>query len=241
MWTYFRQALTECFECFLPPACLLCSSLLDVGQTSRSFCCECHANISALTPAHCRRCAQPFPDASTIHLCAGCLSRPPAFTKVHAAGLYQGSIKAAIHQLKYRNQLTLAYPLGRLLGTTITAAAEIFSPHRIVPVPLHLDRLRQRGYNQALEVARPLAKELGAPLDTTLLQRRLKTPQQQGLSAIARRGNLHNAFDLTSEASGLRLLLIDDVMTTGETARECCRTLLQGGAEEVQVAIVGRA
>jgi hypothetical protein len=85
------------------------------------------------------------------------------------------------------------------------------------------------------------ARQMVLPLDTTLLQRNCNTPQQQGLSAIERRSNLRNAFTLTAEATSLRILLIDDVMTTGETVRECCRTLLAGGVEEVQVAVVGRA
>jgi ComF family protein len=112
---------------------------------------------------------------------------------------------------------------------------------RIVPVPLHPDRLRSRGYNQSLEVARPIARQMKIPLDTTLLQRIRKTPQQQGLSATERRSNLRNAFALTSRPSELRILLIDDVMTTGETVRECSRTLIAGGVGEVQVAVVGRA
>jgi ComF family protein len=110
-----------------------------------------------------------------------------------------------------------------------------------VPVPLHPNRLRQRGYNQALEVARPIAQQLNVSIDTGLLQRIRKTPPQQGLSAIERRSNLRNAFDLTTTPSVRRILLVDDVMTTGETVRECCRTLRAGGVREVQVAVVGRA
>ena len=197
--------------------------------------------MPALTPAHCRCCAQPFPSATSSHLCGVCLQRPPSFSIVHAVGIYQGSLKEAVHKLKYRSQLTLAQPLGQLLSESITAAGNAFAPHRIIPVPLHPGRLRQRGYNQALEVARPIARQLAIPLDTTLLQRIRKTPPQQGLSAVERRSNLRNAFAVTSRAPALKILLVDDVMTTGETVRECCRTLLAGGVDEVQVAVVGRA
>ncbi|MDT8443776.1 MAG: ComF family protein [Desulfuromonadales bacterium] len=168
------------------------------------------------------------------------MKRPPSFSIVHAAGLYQGSLKEAVHKLKYRNQLPLAKPLGQLLGKCVAAAASI-APDLIIPVPLHPSRLRQRGYNQALEVARPIAQQLTVPLVTTLLQRSRNTPQQQGLSAIERRSNLRNAFTLSAEAQALKILLVDDVMTTGETVRECSRMLLSGGAKEVQVAVVGRA
>ena len=228
-------------DLLLPPVCLLCGELLPTDHSAQSFCQDCSANIPPLGAAHCSRCAQPFPDSTSIHLCGNCLKRPPSFSIVYVAGLYQGGIKDAVHRLKYRNQISLARPLGQLLGKVIEAAEGDFVPDCIVPVPLHLDRLRQRGYNQALEVARPIAKQLSAPVDTGLLQRIRKTPPQQGLSAIERRSNLRNAFDLTLAPSAQRILLVDDVMTTGETVRECCRTLLAGGVREVQVAVVGRA
>jgi ComF family protein len=170
-----------------------------------------------------------------------CLKRPPAFSAVHTASIYLGVVKEAVHRLKYRNQLTLANPLGQFLGQTVIQDGGAFFPHCILPVPLHPRRLRQRGDNQALEIARPVARRLEVPLDTRLLQRIRQTPPQQGLPAAARRSNLRNAFALASSAADLRILLVDDVMTSGETVRECCRTLLAGGAEEVQVAVFGRA
>lgn len=240
MWTRLCRALAASMDLLLPPACLLCGQLLPTGPEEQFFCRDCLAAMVPLQPGHCRCCVQPFQSTISNHLCGTCLKRPPSFSIVHAAGLYQGSLKEAVHKLKYRNQLTLAKPLGQLLGKSV-AAAESFAPDLIIPVPLHPSRLRQRGYNQALEVARPIAQQLAAPLVTTLLQRSRNTPQQQGLSAIERRSNLRNAFTLSSEAQALRILLVDDVMTTGETVRECCRTLLAGGANEVQVAVVGRA
>jgi ComF family protein len=241
MWTLFRQQLVAAIDLLLPPACLLCGQLLPTSLDAQSFCVDCLATMPPLSPAHCYCCAQPFPSATSNHLCGTCLKRPPSFSIVHAAGMYQGSIKDAIHQLKYRNQLTLAKPLGQLLGKIVAAKDNAFVPDCIIPVPLHPDRLRGRGYNQALEVARPIARQLGSPIDTTLLQRSRNTQQQQGLSAIERKRNLRDAFSLVSKISTLKVLLIDDVMTTGETVRECSRTLLAGGVAEVQVAVVGRA
>jgi len=241
VWTRLCRALAaSMMDLLLPPACLLCGQLLPTDPEEQFFCHGCLAAMVPLQPGHCRCCVQPFQTSISNHLCGTCLKRPPSFSIVHAAGLYQGSLKEAVHKLKYRNQLTLAKPLGQLLGNCV-AAAESFAPDFIIPVPLHPSRLRQRGYNQALEVARPIAQQLAAPLVTTLLQRSRNTPQQQGLSAIERRSNLRNAFTLSSEAQALRILLVDDVMTTGETVRECCRTLISGGASEVQVAVVGRA
>ena len=241
MWTSFRLALVASIDLLLPPACVLCGQLLPTGLAVQSFCHGCLSAMPPLSQGHCSCCAQPFSSTASDHLCGTCLKRPPSFSVVHSAGIYQGRLKEAVHKLKYRNQLTLAQPLGQLLGTRIAAAGNDFAPHCIIPVPLHPRRLRQRGYNQAVEVARPIARQLGIPLETTLLQRIRKTPPQQGLSAIERRSNLRNAFALTARAPALRILLVDDVMTTGETVRECCRTLLAGGVDEVQVAVVGRA
>jgi ComF family protein len=222
----------------LPPACLLCGQLL---RSKKSFCSTCLADMTPLGPAHCPCCAQPYPVGSSSHLCGTCLKRPPAFSAVHAARIYQGATREAIQRLKYRNQLALAKPLGQLLGDAVIQESEVFSPNCIVPVPLHPRRLRKRGYNQACEIARPLARQLEVPLDLRLLQRIRHTPPQQELPAASRRSNLRNAFALTSSAAELCILLVDDVMTTGETVRECCRTLRAGGATEVQVAVFGRA
>lgn len=241
MWTNFRQALAASIDLLLPPACLLCGQLQPPGHGKQPLCLDCMNTITPLPAGHCSHCAQPFPDSTSSHLCAACLKRRPVFTKVYTAGLYQGSIKTAIHRLKYRNQLILAQPLGQLLSKTIMSGGNGFIPDQIVPVPLHPSRLKARGYNQALEIARPIARQLSTACDTTLLLRIRKTPQQQGLSATERRSNLRNAFTLSSSFAARKILLVDDVMTTGETVRECCRTLLGGGVEEIQVAIVGRA
>jgi ComF family protein len=237
----FLQLLTASIDLLLPPSCLLCEQLLSDEQRLSSFCNDCLVKALPLSSAHCSRCAQPFPNATSEHLCATCLKKPPPFSKVYAAALYKGSIKTAIQRLKYHDQLILAKPLGRRLNQSMLSNALNFIPDRVVPVPLHPERLRQRGYNQALEIARPIARQLSVKLAPSLLQRVRKTPPQQGLSAAERRVNLRNAFELTTRAENLRVLLIDDVMTTGETARECSRTLLAGGITEVQVAVVGRA
>lgn len=241
MWTDFYRALTAVVDLLLPPACLLCGQSLPAGDDRKSFCRTCRTGMSPLGPAHCPLCAQPFPYAPSNHLCGTCLRQPPPFAAVHAVGLYQGTIRVAVQRLKYHHQVTLAQPLGQLLAGVVSSAPSGFAPHRIVPVPLHPKRLKKRGYNQALELARPLARALRAPLDTGLLQRVRMTPPQQGLTATERKRNLHEAFQVNPEVAGLRVLLVDDVMTTGETVRECSRKLLLGGAAEIQVAVVGRA
>ncbi len=241
MWANLRRALSAGVDLFLPPACLLCGQLLPPGFDPQEFCAECQASMPPLGRSHCSCCSQPFPASSSQHLCATCLQRPPAFSIVHAACSYQERVKDAIHQLKYRNQVNLAEPLGKLLGKSLEVAEVSFKPDCIIPVPLHPGRLKKRGYNQALEISRPLARKMQVPIDTTLLQRTLKTPPQQGLTAAERRSNLRNAFIVTTTTSARKILLVDDVMTTGETVRECSRVLMKNNIAEVQVAVIGRA
>jgi ComF family protein len=241
MWPNLRRALSAGVNLFLPPSCLLCGQLLPPGFDPQEFCAECQANMPPLGRSHCSCRSQPFPASSSQHLCATCLQRPPAFSIVHAACSYQERVKDAIHQLKYRNQVNLAEPLGKLLGKSLEVAEVGFKPDCIIPVPLHPGRLKKRGYNQALEISRPLARKMRVPIDTTLLQRTLKTPPQQGLTAAERRSNLRNAFIVTTTTSARNILLVDDVMTTGETVRECCRVLMNNNITEVQVAVIGRA
>jgi len=241
MWTNFCQALSASIDLFLPPVCLLCGQLLPPGSNPRAFCATCRLAMRPLGKSNCSRCAQPFPASLSQHLCVTCLKRPRTFTKVYAACSYQDRVKDAIQQLKYRNQINLAQPLGQLLSESVATSTVRFETDCIVPVPLHSTRLKERGYNQALEIARPLARALGIPIATGLLTRTLKTPAQQGLTAAERKNNLRNAFTLGKSISARNILLVDDVMTTGETVRECCRVLLQGSIKEVRVAVIGRA
>lgn len=217
-------------DSFCPQASTRRNSAQNVRQTCRPW--GDHTAVVA---------ANRSPASSSQHLCATCLQRPPAFSIVHAACSYQERIKDAIHQLKYRNQVNLAEPLGKPLGKSLEVAEVGFKPDCIIPVPLHPGRLKKRGYNQALEISRPLARKMQVPIDTTLLQRTLTTPPQQGLTAAERRSNLRNAFIVTTTPSARNILLVDDVMTTGETVRECCRVLMKSNIAEVRVAVIGRA
>lgn len=241
MWARIFDALQASLDLLLPPACLLCGQRLDPDGKDPSLCDDCLASMSSLGEAYCRRCAQPYPvPYPTDHLCGNCLRQPPPYSRVCAVGRYQGGISEAIHRLKYRNQLSLAAPLGRRLAISLLATDAAFRPDLLIPVPLHPRRLRQRGYNQAMELARPVSRLYATPIDALLLQRTRHTPHQQGLTAAERRRNLRSAFSLTRPVEGRTVLLIDDVMTTGETVRECARTLVAGGATEVRVAVVAR-
>lgn len=157
-------------------------------------------------------------------------------SQVLSFGIYAGALKAAIHQLKYFSARRLARPLGALLGGLDLPAADI-----AVPVPLSPRGLRQRGFNQTHLIGRAACATLGVPVVPGLLVKMKDTLPQARLTSKERIKNVRGAFGLRSKLDGQRVLLIDDVVTTGATVRECARTLLKAGAAEVAVACVARA
>lgn len=221
-----------------PPACPLCSRTFPCSW-SEPFCSGCLQGFLPLPDAHCPRCALPFSAAAgSVHLCGHCSRKPPPYTKVYSAGLYQQELRRAIHQFKFNNAVGLDRPLGVLLER---ALAKPLAIDLILPVPMHRRRLRQRSYNQALLLARELGRLRGLPVASRLLLRVKQSAPQQGLTARERESNLRGAFEVVKKLGGARVLLVDDVMTTGATARECAEVLLDAGATAVEVAVVGRA
>ncbi len=240
-WQLLGNELRQCCELLLPSACLLCGHRLPHPAAATGFCPTCCAGLPRSAPAHCPVCAVAFPSRSPAsHRCESCLRHPPAFLRVHAVGPYAGTLKEAIQHFKYHGQLPLERPLGMLLAATLRTAA-LPRPDLVMPVPLHLDRLRARGYNQALQLARQVGRQVKAPVVADQLQRVRATAPQQGLAATTRKQNLRGAFAVRQRLSGQRILLVDDVLTTGATARECAAALRAAGAAVIEVAVVGRA
>lgn len=189
--------------------------------------------------AHCSRCSLPFDGVSNSpHLCGRCIKQQPVYTKVYAVGLYDQSLRRAIHQFKFNHKVGLDRSLGKLLEQAVVSNLPI---DLVVPVPLHRKRLQQRSYNQALLLAREFARIRKLPVANDLLFKVSETGSQQGLSAKERVQNLQGAFMLQGDVSGMTILLIDDVMTTGATVDSCSRVLIEGGALKVYVAVIGRA
>ncbi|MCM2265513.1 MAG: ComF family protein [Desulfuromonadales bacterium] len=236
-----RSEFQRCLNLFLPPACLLCGKKLPPGFLATDFCPECRAGLPQPAPARCPICAVAHRTlAPASHHCEACLRQPPPFARVHAVGPYAGTLQEAVQRFKYHGQLPLERPLGILLAESLPSRGKP-CPDLIVPVPLHRDRLRERGYNQALQLARQVGRRLSVPVEPNLLRRIRATASQQGLDAVTRKSNLRGAFAVTAPLSGRHLLLVDDVLTTGATARECAGVLRQAGAASVEVAVLGRA
>lgn len=233
-----RPLATSLLHTFFPPACPLCLKSLPAGWDT-DFCPECSADLKPLPGAHCPYCALPFQaEEGSSHLCSQCLRQSPPFARVFAYGLYERSLRDAIHQFKFNRKAGLDRSLGRLLEQAIDPALEI---DLVVPVPLQNKRLKQRSYNQALLLAREVGRLRSWLVDSRLLLKSRETEQQHDLPAKAREKNLRDAFHVLKDISDKRVLLVDDVMTTGATAAACSRVLVEKGAANVSVAVVARA
>jgi ComF family protein len=236
--SWFKEQADGLLDLFLPRLCPIC--LARAASDQDSFCPACRAAIQPLPAGHCSRCALPFRATdSSSHLCADCSRQSPPFRQVYVAGLYQGALKEALQGFKYQGRVDLDRSLAQLLIGLL--ADESIEADLIVPVPLHRHKLRQRGYNQSLLLARLLAHNLQISLGKAMLVRMQAGHSQQGLSAPQRRQNLKGAFRCNRDLSGKRLLLVDDVMTTGATLAVCSQALLDAGAQEVSAAVVARA
>lgn len=220
----------------LPRLCPGCHGWTGAG---RRLCIACEKQLPRVVSA-CPRCAQPYDHPNTRGVCGTCQRRPPPFAAAHCAFRYAPPVDHFIRALKFNNDLGLAALLGAELARAVRGTQH---PDLIVPVPLHASRLRRRGYNQALEIARAIAHELKIPIDAYGLVRRRATDAQSDLPLAARRRNVRGAFQARSRHRyrGLHIALVDDVMTSGSTAEAAARALRAGGAKKVEVWIVARA
>ena len=202
--------------------CLLCAA----ASAEQMLCPACAADLPRLRGPCCPRCALPNATGET---CGRCLQNPPHFDATLAAYRYDFPVDKLIQSFKYGHRLAL----GAYFGREIAALGAALEADFIMPLPLHDERLRQRGFNQALELARPLARARRLPIDATSCRRVRDTPAQAGLAWRERHGNLRHAFACSADLSGARIILVDDVMTTGASLEECARTLKLHGAATV--------
>lgn len=229
--------LQQRFACLLgnwvrriPQPCALCGDLpADTG-----LCDGCRQDLPVLPTTHCPVCAAP---QGGTEICGRCLRHPPAFDAIFAAHLYAFPVNSLIRQLKFHGALALADLLGRGL---LAAARDLPRPDVIVPMPLAAHRLRIRGFNQAHEIARPVARALGVRLEAGACLRVRDTPEQSGLSLAARRANLRNAFVCAPRFDGTSVVVIDDVVTSGATMDALARALKRAGARQVRGWVVAR-
>jgi ComF family protein len=238
---------TASLDALLPPHCLTCEAPVD---RQGSLCGGCFRALSFITAPFCDRCGVPFPHAGAaapgLHgqagVCSRCALRPPAFAAARAALRYDAAARTLILPFKHADRTEFALLLARHMaraGGGLLAWAEL-----IVPVPLHWRRLLARRYNQSALLAARLARIAARPIAPDLLRRIRSTPALGDRGAVERAAVLEGAFALSRagrrRVEGRRILLVDDVMTSGATAEACARVLLAGGAAEVAVLAAAR-
>ena len=199
------------------------------------FCSECWSGIKKYTGPACRICATPLTSEDAT-ICAECMKKPPLFSKAMSFGLYEDTLASAIHFFKFQRIRRLRRPLGDLL-----LSFDMSGIDALVPVPLSFRGLRERGFNQSLLLAKSLSDKTRVPVIMDGILKKKDTPAQIGLSKKERGLNLKGSFTAERNFSGMRLLLLDDVMTTGSTANECSKVLLRADAKEVLVLTLARA
>ena len=218
----------------LPLRCLLCGG----RGAGRDLCDGCARDIPR-NDVCCPRCAVPL--KAPAPLCGECIEREPPFASAWVPFQYAHPLDLLEARFKFRGDLAA----GRVLAELMIERTGIDAPVRpdlVIAVPLHVARLRERGYNQAFELAKPLARALGVPIDRDLLARTRATPAQSGLDAATRRRNVRHAFAVRTVAPlPGHVALFDDVMTTGATLRECARVLQRAGIARVDVWALARA
>jgi len=230
-WIKTTQAL------LYPGTCLLCGA---PGHRQLDLCQGCLAALPrVLRP--CDQCGEPLAAAAPQgSLCGACQKRPPAFDACRAALAYQGPVPLLITGFKFHDRLACGRLLADLLGEYLERQGGE-RPELIVPVPLHPERLRERGFNQALELARPLSRRFAVPLDARSCQRTRQTLPQTELDRKLRTRNLRGAFSVGSALTARHVAVLDDVVTTGSTTGELARALKRVGVERVDVWAAARA
>lgn len=228
--------LTHLGNALFSPVCALCGNLGgDEHGDAIDLCNGCRADLP-YNASYCIRCAIPLPITG---LCGHCLREPPPYASSFSLFHYAPPVDHLIIALKFRGRLSLARLLGELMASALAARTEPL-PELLIPVPLHRTRLRERGYNQALELARPIGRRCRIPIEYQRCHRVRATSAQTQLSARERRRNVKGAFRVDGPLAA-RVAIVDDVMTTGHTVQELTLALMRAGVERVEVWCCARA
>ena len=232
MWVF-----REFFKMVYPPRCTLCGAN---GFDDQDLCLECFLALP-WNRVCCHQCALPLPDGhSDDALCGECLNRQPNFSRSLSLFRYEADVVSLVHQLKFNEKLRISRLLGELLAAYIHID-DVEIPDAIVPVPLSSKRLRQRGFNQSIEIARALAQRWAIPVDTSSVKRIRNTQPQTGLDRKQRRKNIRGAFEVVRNPGVQHVAIIDDVVTTTSTVNELSRVLKTAGVKRVDVWSIARA
>ncbi len=233
-----------------PSRCILCRQTVSGSAGSDpvvnkhvEICSECCKSLPLNKPC-CMSCALPLAeDINEKVLCGRCIKKPPTFDYCYGLFRYEDKIISLVHQLKFAEKISYARSIGEMLFLRLQAEIQLSKekPECLLPVPLHKARLRQRGFNQSIEIARIIAKKLEIPIEYDAVVRQRKTTTQTGLNAKQRQQNIKGAFSIAGEIKYKHVLIVDDVMTTGSTVNELARVLKKNKVERVGVLSIARA
>lgn len=224
------KSLINIQQYLFPGQCLLC---LDPVPGGHQLCAPCISELPH-NSCHCDRCGKPLPVSTS--LCGECQKSPPPYDSIRTLYRYEPPIDRLIQQMKYNGKLHLARLLGEQLATAVPAwISQTGRPDLVVPVPLHSSRLRHRGFNQSIEIARQATRRLGIGLEIDGVERTRKTLPQTELPLEKRRTNIRGAFSLDTDVRDISIAIVDDVITSGHTVGELARVLKRGGASRVDV------
>lgn len=253
----FLQRFSQAFlDAIFPPKCLICGAFdglvpddkvsfdSPAHVTASYFCEACRKGLIPIASPFCSKCGLPFISREgEDHTCSECLVEEKYFRRARAFGVYDGSLMEAIHRFKYAKRVSFSRPLSALVREAFFRFWDVNSIDLIVSVPLHMKRLRERGFNQSFLLIRRWAKQEGLPFDGLTLSRSRWTEPQTALSRKERQKNIKGAFAVKDPEKivGQKILLVDDVYTTGSTVNECARVLMEAGAEFVDVLTLARA
>ena len=233
-----HSLLKQFTQHLFPNHCLLC----DLKCGSQQFICT---NCFDALPLHrvgCKQCGLPIKETESEIRCGKCISNPPSFDNTFSLFEYAAPISTLIWQLKFHGNLSIAQLFAQYWIDSIDQFyAPNTLPNLIIPVPLHASRLKQRGFNQALEIAKPIGKYFHIPVDTKTCIRIKNTQAQSSLHAQKRKHNVDNAFGLSYSITAKHVAILDDVMTTGNTVSEISHLLKKVGVEKVDVWCCARA
>jgi len=235
-----KDTADRVFSSLFPSRCILCHQTINKAAINRhvELCAVCF-DVLPVNASCCERCALPLAeDMGNTEFCGRCIRQLPEYDYADSLFRYEGEIINLVHQLKFSEKITYARSIGELLMTILNMED---LPECFLPVPLHPARLRQRGYNQSIEIARVLSNKTGIPIEYDAVIRHRRTQSQTGLDAKQRQKNIRGAFEAVKKINCKHVLIIDDVMTTGATVNELARILKKQKVERVGVLCIARA
>ncbi|MBM4270617.1 MAG: ComF family protein [Deltaproteobacteria bacterium] len=237
-----KRILAGLADLVFPPRCLSCDVIVDY-QNTFPFCGSCSNEIHFITAPLCSRCGIPFPgSAGGNHLCGDCITSPPPYSVARSLGRYETILLETIHRFKYHGKIATGKILGKMMAEFDYPELSIADYSLIMPVPLHPKRLRERGFNQSLILSREIIKKFPVMLDFMTLSRHIYTDPQINLGKVERESNVRGVFRVRDarKIQGQKIILIDDVYTSGSTVKECARVLRNCNAAEVAVLTIAR-